>query len=237
MNNGELLRGLPIIYRNYVFSGLGRVRTYDQSVMSRPHSLKLLNKLTVSQLAELSKLSKAYISQVKNGKRPPSKKLIEALAELDRQNNNDSLDCNAALQLFLKSRREGISPNTLRDYKITLTKSLNALGLAPTTKTVNRFMNTLPCSLGGKYGYFKCLRAFFNWLYSPRSSLEFRAEDNPITWVEAPKRPQLILPSLTREQVETLLCQTQTVRDKAIIALFTESGLVIVPVRGVNSLT
>ncbi|MFC2067158.1 tyrosine-type recombinase/integrase [Chloroflexota bacterium] len=33
------------------------------------------------------------------------------------------------------------------------------------------------------------------------------------------------MPSLTGEQVEALLCQAQTVRDKAIIALFTESGL------------
>ena len=154
--------------------------------MSRRTILKLLNKLTVSQLAELSKLSKAYISQVKNGKRPPSKKLIEALTELDRQNNNDSLDCNATLQLFLRSRREGISPNTLRDYRITLTKFLNVFGLAPTTNILNCFLNALPCPLGGKYGYFKCLRAFYNWLYSPRLSLGFRAEDNPVTWVEAP---------------------------------------------------
>jgi len=53
----------------------------------------------------------------------------------------------------------------------------------------------------------------------------FRAEDNPISWVDAPKRPQLILPSLTKEQVETLLGEAQSLRDKAIIALFVESGL------------
>jgi len=185
----------------------------------------MLNKRSVSELAELSKLSKAYISQVKHGKRPPSQKLVEALTKLDSANNRKSLDRYAALQLFLRSRREGISPNTIRDYRITLTKALSYLGLNPTTKTINRFLNALPCSLGGKYGYFKCLRAFYNWLYSPRSGLEFKAEDNPITWVEAPKRPQLILPSLTKEQVEVLLCQALTVRDKAIIALFTESGL------------
>ncbi len=206
-------------------SGLGRVRTYDQSVMSRPHTLKLLNKLSVSVLAELSKLSKSYISQVKSGKRPPSKKLIEALTKLHNSNNNKSQDCYTALNLFLRSRREGISQNTLRDYRITLSKALSYLGLHPTTKTINCFFNALPCSLGGKYGYFKCLRAFYNWLYSPRSELGFSAEDNPITWVEAPKRPQLILPSLTKEEVEILLCQVQTVRDKTMIILFTESGL------------
>jgi transcriptional regulator with XRE-family HTH domain len=44
-------------------------------------TLRLLNKMTVSELAELSNLSKAYISQVKHGKRPPSQKLLEALGE------------------------------------------------------------------------------------------------------------------------------------------------------------
>ena len=206
-------------------SGLGRVRTCGQSVMSRPHTLKLLNKMTVSELAELSKLSKSYISQVKNGKRPPSEKLIEVLVELDGQDNNKSLDCYTTLQLFLRSRREGISQNTLRDYRITLSKSLNFLGLTPTTKTVSHFFNTLPCSLGGKYGYFKCIRAFYNWLYSPKSALGYKPEQNPITWVEAPKRPILILPSLTKEQVDILINQVDSIRDKAIIALFTESGL------------
>jgi len=192
--------------------------------MSRPNSLKLLNKLTVSELAELSNFSKSYISQVKHGKRPPSKKLVNALAKLYRQDNLP--DYNDALQQFLRSRREGISPNTLRDYRITLYKALSALGLTPSTKAINRFLSSLPCSLGGKYGYYKDLRAFYNWLYSPMSSgFGFKPEDNPITWVTAPKRPQLILPSFTKEQVELLLEEAPSIRDKAIIALFTESGL------------
>jgi len=37
--------------------------------------------------------------------------------------------------------------------------------------------------------------------------------------------PKLILPSLTKEQVELLLEKAENIRDKAIIALFTESGL------------
>ncbi|MFC1982710.1 tyrosine-type recombinase/integrase [Chloroflexota bacterium] len=184
----------------------------------------MLNKLNVSQLAELSKLSKAYISQVKHDKRPPSKRLIEALAT-SGVHKGDFPDYHNALQLFLKSRREGISSNTIRDYRITLTKALEFLGLSPTTKDINRFLSALPCSLGGKYGYYKDLRAFYNWLYSPRSGFQFKPDNNPITWVDAPKRPQLILPSLTKEQIQLLLCKVKSVRSKAIIALLTESGL------------
>ncbi len=185
----------------------------------------MLNKLSVPTLAELSILSKAYISQVKHDKRPPSKKLIEVLARLGVQNRSDSIDSNTALQLFLKSRREGISPNTIRDYNGALRRALPVLGLAPTAQRIYRFFNFLSCSLGGKYGYYKNLRAFYNWLYSPRSGLGFESKNNPIKWVDAPKRPQLILPSLTKEQVIKLLTVTENIRDKAIVALFTESGL------------
>ena len=43
--------------------------------------------------------------------------------------------------------------------------------------------------------------------------------------MDAPKVPKLILPSLSKEQIELLLDRANNVRDNAIIALFTESGL------------
>jgi len=99
------------------------------------------------------------------------------------------------------------------------------LGLTPKPPTISHFLRSLSCSPGGKHGYFKCLRAFYNWLYSPKAGLGFKAEANPVTWVEAPKRPLLILPALTRVQVESLIDKAGTTRDRAIISLFTESGL------------
>ncbi|MFC1999764.1 tyrosine-type recombinase/integrase, partial [Chloroflexota bacterium] len=157
----------------------------------------------------------------------PSKKLIECLRKLGLPQVSSQYETSwqDTLELFIASRREGTSPNTIYDYRCTLSKAISVLGLAPTTTTVNVYLKTLPCSAGGKYGYFKCIRAFFNWLYSPRSGLPFAPQDNPVTWVDAPKRPKLILPSLTREQVELLIDRAQTIRDKAIIALLTESGL------------
>ncbi len=187
----------------------------------------MLNKLTVTELAQLSNLSKSYISQVKHGLRPPSEKLLEVLDGLDRERTTkkDSLDWPTALSQFLASRREGTSPNTLRDYRITLSKTLPVLGLKPTTEAINRFLSDLPCSLGGKYGYFKCMRAFYNWAYSPPSGLGLPSANNPVTWVDAPKPPKLILPSLTTEQVRILIEATDSIRDKAIVSLLTESGL------------
>jgi len=99
------------------------------------------------------------------------------------------------------------------------------LGLRPTTAQINNYLNSLKCSLGGKYDDFKNLRAFYNRLYSPRSGMPLAYHDNPITWVDAPKRPIVILPSLTAEQVQLLIAKCDSIRDKAIVALFTESGL------------
>jgi transcriptional regulator with XRE-family HTH domain len=51
--------------------------------------LKLLNKLTVTELAGLSNFSKSYISQVKCGKGPPSQKLLDALADHAKPNQSE----------------------------------------------------------------------------------------------------------------------------------------------------
>ena len=57
------------------------IRPHDTLPGRQENVVKLLNKLCVSQFAELGNLSKAYTSQVKHGKRPPSEKLLNALAQ------------------------------------------------------------------------------------------------------------------------------------------------------------
>ncbi|MCK4369275.1 MAG: tyrosine-type recombinase/integrase [Dehalococcoidales bacterium] len=47
----------------------------------------------------------------------------------------------------------------------------------------------------------------------------------PMKRLRAPRLSKLILPSLTREQVSCLLDGLDNARDRAIIAMFTESGL------------
>ncbi|MCX6000820.1 MAG: hypothetical protein NTU41_14910, partial [Chloroflexi bacterium] len=138
-------------------------------------------KMTVSRLAQLGNLSQHCVSQVKSGKRPPSEKLLQPLEE-HRSRASNGLTYQKPIALFIGSRRDGISPNTVRDYRITLSKAVPALGLrSPTAAEANSFLHALSCSPGGRFGYFKCLRASFNWLYSPKSGLGFKPEDNPVT--------------------------------------------------------
>jgi site-specific recombinase XerD len=187
---------------------------------------KLLNKLSVSELAELSNFSKSYISQVKHGKCPPSQKLVNSIQECyGKSNSINVLTSEKAIIRFLDSRREGTSPETIAFYRYYLTKAIGTLGLIAKANQVNNYLIGLGCSGGGKNAYYRSLRAFYNWLYSPSSGFSFTPQDNPILWIDAPKIPELILPSLTMEQVMTLIDACPNIRDKTIIALFTESGL------------
>ena len=186
----------------------------------------MLNKLDVSTLAELSNLSKAYISQVKHGKRPPSERLLRSLHSYWQDKHKDQIqEVSKVIDLFLKSRRQGASRGTIFFYSKYLTKALPVLGLSPTPRQLSSYLNSLTCSEGGKHAYYRAISVFYNWLYSPRSGLGFNTAQNPALMIDAPKRPKLILPSLNREQVQQLIEAAHCTRDKAIVSLFTESGL------------
>ena len=96
----------------------GRVELPTRGFSVRSGTDNLLNKLTVSQIAELSNLSKPYISQVKNGKRLPSRKLLQALTDYYYNTTKGKIiaDTQKAIDLFLESRRNGLSPRTIHDF-------------------------------------------------------------------------------------------------------------------------
>ena len=86
-------------------------------------------------------------------------------------------------------------------------------------------MKSLKCSAGGRFAYYRCLKTFYLWLYSPKSGYRLNPQNNPILIIDAPKLERKILPSLTTQQLDYLIEQAQCVRDKAIISLFADSGL------------
>ncbi|UCD53940.1 MAG: hypothetical protein JSU76_03325 [Dehalococcoidia bacterium] len=55
--------------------------------------------------------------------------------------------------------------------------------------------------------------------------------------VEAPKIEYKILPSLTPEQIDSLLENADCVRDKAIISLFADSGLRLAEMASIRIVT
>ncbi|MBM3132069.1 MAG: helix-turn-helix domain-containing protein [Chloroflexi bacterium] len=181
---------------------------------------KLLNKLTVSQLAELSKLSKSYCSQVKNGKRSPSARLLDAIRQASSAKNPEK----DYFRLFLASRQAmGVSPRTLGFYRERLTKFIARVNpLKATRKDIERYLNTIPPNENGlatRHASFRTMKTFYRWL------ADVHGIPNAMGNMPAPILSKVIMPSLSQEQVSTLIEKAQGVRDKAIIAVFVESGL------------
>jgi len=132
-----------------------RPKAYESS-----QPIHLLNKFSASQLAELSKLSKAYISQVKHGKRPPSDKLPESLHQFQGQRTKTERDY---LTLFLQSKRANeVSPSSLRFYSAKLTKFLIEVN-ADTAKrhNIERFLLQF-YNAGNRHTYYRAIKTFYN---------------------------------------------------------------------------
>ena len=113
-------------------------------------------------------------------------------------------------------------------YECYLTKSIPPLQLTSTTAQIQDFIDygcgKKDIKPGGRKAYFRAIRCFFNWAYSPASDLGLKPSDNPITWVKAPKVSRKIMPAQSKESIEVLLSHVDNVRDQAIICLLTDSG-------------
>jgi site-specific recombinase XerC len=83
-------------------------------------------------------------------------------------------------------------------------------------------LNSIPPNqygLATRHASFRTIKTFYRWLNS-----EFELP-NPIEGMPAPILAKPILPTLDRSEVMYLIDSAETNRDKAVIALFVESGL------------
>jgi len=135
---------------------------------------------------------------------------------------------------FISSRRDGLSPLTIKNYRLYLRLASDVVGLNVTGQDIQTFLTTRRCSNGGKHSYYRCLHAFYCWVYSPRSGLGLNPQQNPILVVQPPKVEKKILPSLTMEQLDYLIEHASCTRDKAIISLFADSGLRLSELASIN---
>jgi integrase/recombinase XerD len=177
----------------------------------------LVNKRTVTELAELTNFSKSYISQVKNGKKPPSKKLLSILSESLIHHNRIEKNY---LALFLQSRQSsGVSNGTLHFYNVKLGRFLSEVNIDKARpQDIEKFLLQFN-NPGNRHAYFRAIRTIYNW-----RELTFSLS-SPIKHMKAPRLGKLIMPSLEQNQVLSLIEKVHNARDKAIIALFPESAL------------
>ncbi len=197
-------------------SGSGGIRTCDQGLMRPWEPLQSLNSLSVTKISELSKFSKSYISQVKHGKCPPSRKLLEVLKNHHRRIQTE----HDYFTIFLRSRKAmEVSPGTEQFYRIKLGRFLNEVNVETAQRQdIETFLLKFE-NPGNRHAYYRAIKTFYNWRE------ETFDLPSPMKKIKAPRLAKLILPSFSAEQVSVLLDKVDNARDKAIISLFTESGL------------
>jgi site-specific recombinase XerD len=91
-----------------------------------------------------------------------------------------------------------------------------------TPQQVERYLSSIPPGrngLGTRHATHSALRVFYRWLHAGYGL------NDPMVNLKAPIMGKTIMPALTKEQVVYLIGVVESPRDKAIISLFTESGL------------
>ncbi len=112
-----------------------------------------------------------------------------------------------------------VSPTTIRFYKVKLGRFLDENDTDKAKQhQIERLLLQFP-NPGNRHGYYQVIKTFYIWR---ERTFGLR---NPIKNMPAPRVGKLIFPSLTIEQVKFLLDAVENKRDRAIIALLTESGL------------
>jgi len=117
-----------------------------------------------------------------------------------------------------------LSPKTLDFYQYSLGRFIAEENnyLKVKKKDIEAFLNKIPPNHNGfatRHASFRALKTFYRWLNSTYGY------PNPMAQISAPILGKPILPSLSQEQVQILIEKASCIRDKAIIALFVESGL------------
>ena len=70
-----------------------------------------------------------------------------------------------------------------------------------------------------RHGLYRALKSLYRWLKKMR-----RIAENPMEYIEAPKLPDKILNVVTPEQVAVLIENAASIRDKALIGIFADTG-------------
>jgi len=127
-----------------------------------------------------------------------------------------------AVQSFLQNRRAlNRRPRTLAWYEPKLNTFALAYPELPTEpEPIEEFLATIvsPEKDETKHGYYRVLKALYRFICRRRRL------PNPIDFIDPPTRRKKIRPTLSSQEMMLLLNQPQSLRDRAVLSLFIDSG-------------
>jgi integrase/recombinase XerD len=114
----------------------------------------------------------------------------------------------------LTNKGEQWIKGTLPRFALALDKGL----LTATRDDIRDFLSTVN-GTWYKHSHFRAIRAFYNWL-----ERESRIKTSPCHKMQPPKTPKPILPRPTIPELQKLVEQAHSPRDKAIVSLLVDTG-------------
>ena len=127
----------------------------------------------------------------------------------------------AALNEFLQSRlATNLSPITIDWYRQKLGRFARSYPEVPESPgPIEEFLASVHGSAQTKHAYYRCLKAFYRFLRK-----RHRLPD-PIELIDPPRRPVKVMPTLEPDEEMRLLDSASSLRDRAILTLFVDSGM------------
>jgi site-specific recombinase XerD len=126
---------------------------------------------------------------------------------------------------FLASRRQGLSIRTFEYYRDTLYR---LIGTDLTPEGINDWLHSL--NLGNAtYNHYQSTKIFCNWLYKTK-----KIKQNPMELVGKPKRSIRIEPSITIDQLVTLITYVDNPRDECLLRFLFDNGCRLSEVVGIK---
>jgi len=120
------------------------------------------------------------------------------------------------LDEFITSRPSGTSPKTVGGYHLALN---NFIGYPVTPEGINAYLNSLSCG-NAKHNYYRVIKTLCRWLYRTD-----QLPTNPIEKVLPPRRQKKLLPAISKDQLDILVSNAVTDRDKVTLNLLWYSGM------------
>ena len=120
------------------------------------------------------------------------------------------------LDNFIKSRASGTSSKTIKIYHLALD---NFIGYPITPEGINTYLNSLTCG-NAKHNYYRVIKTLCRWLYHTD-----QITSNPIEKVLPPRRQKKLLPAISKDQLDILVSNALTDRDKVTLNLLWYSGM------------
>jgi site-specific recombinase XerD len=120
------------------------------------------------------------------------------------------------LREFITSRPSGTNSKTIDVYHLALDRFV---GYPITPEGINAYLNSLTCG-NAKHDYYRVIKTLCKWLYYTD-----QLPINPVEQVLPPRRQKKLLPAISKDQLDILVSNAITDRDKATLNLLWYSGM------------